>query len=284
MRQGAQRTACERVAQPGDATACRNALTQYCVPEQPPMQPPACAALQRCCGTLTDNSDRMDCDFVVRAADAMVCEVATPTFCAPPNMPTPECSMLEACCGTVQDSSDRRDCEQVFAARDSVVCAAATIAYCSRPEEPPPPPAQCTMLAMCCTRVTNQDDRRECESIVQRADGSDCDDARDEYCEQEPPPGQPDACRNLQMCCADVPNPGDRDVCTRTAMGTDAQACQQQTNRFCDDAPAPSQTNPCQTLSGCCTMLNLFDRPFCDAIVQRGVADECTNAATNYCN
>jgi hypothetical protein len=187
----------------------------------------------------------------------------------------------------VTDNADRMHCDLIVRNGDAMVCdfAATTIPNCSRPEEPPPPPEQCTMLGTCCQRVTNQDDRRECEAIVQSADGSDCEDAQDEYCEEEPPSGQPAACRSLQMCCSDVQNQGDRQVCEQTAMGTDARACEQATSRFCmEDDTEPSQQNACEMLRGCCATRNLFDRPACELIAQAGVAGDCTSAAMNYCN
>jgi hypothetical protein len=279
MRQGDQQTACERVLQPRNATQCRNALTQYCVPEQPPVPtPPACEMLGRCCTSLTDSSDRADCDLVASAAEARVCEVAAPNFC-PPSV---ECTMLDQCCRTVDDESDRRDCEQVLAAQDPVVCNAATIAYCSS-VRPPEPPVACTMLTPCCARITNAGERTACEQVVQRADRAACEDAADQYCAPTPPA----ACMRLQTCCADVQNSGDRQVCERTAQSQNMQQCENDANRFCMNEPAPDagDSNACEMLGTCCAaLLNVFERIDCDAIVQQQNEDNCGGGVDTYCN
>ena len=185
-RQGPSRMTCERTVEAGDFGACRGALAQFCAPEQPMRQRPAeCTMLGTCCATL-EGDERRDCDVVVSAADARVCEAAAANFCKADSEPmNPECAALKQCCDTLEDNAAKRDCERVQMASDSVVCQAATIAYCpnNEPQMPGEPGQACAALASCCEEEENLGNRVVCQGFAASGDPMVCEQERGRFCD-----------------------------------------------------------------------------------------------------
>ncbi|MET0389143.1 MAG: hypothetical protein ABW321_24430 [Polyangiales bacterium] len=213
-----ERQTCNNTADGADANSCSTAAATYCDvvppdagttppnptnptsptnPQQPQTPPTAatCVELADCCGLLTDEDQKQDCQRVVDDDDDRDCERAQEEHCAsttpPPTTPTTPptptdgaCAELaSACCSTVSDEGDREDCDEDVTEGDAERCISRHDRLCPGTRTlPEPTAAACVSLGMCCSGLPDQEDAFDCQLIASEDDDRECEEANEDLC------------------------------------------------------------------------------------------------------
>jgi hypothetical protein len=131
-----------------------------------------------CCGSLTDEDDREDCERLVERADAMRCTRASEEFCVAttmPGMPAEACMKLTGCCETFTRDLQKRQCQQTVERGDAERCTRELTRSCPELAVMPEEPACVELLTCCpmlsdreleaCRRALLEDEQRDCEQV-----------------------------------------------------------------------------------------------------------------------
>jgi hypothetical protein len=100
------------------------------------------------------------------------------------------------------------------------------------------------------------------------------------------------ACTVLQVCCASVVAPNDKQLCQAIANGGAPDVCDIAAADYCGPksigpatAAAPSGGDACSQLASCCSMLDDDDdQSDCQEAVDGAVAADCVDASDDYCD
>ena len=146
--------------------------------------------------------------------------------------------------------------------------------------------AECTMLSTCCAALTDEDDREDCEEVVQRNDAERCARASDRACQARETtaemPGE--SCSTLSTCCATLPRPPQQQDCQRDAMRADEERCTRQLLRTCPELGPPPREPACVSLQACCpTLTEPRALELCRRALREDEQRDCLEASMALC-
>jgi hypothetical protein len=248
-----------------------------------------CATLDECCSAISAADTQKACKDIVQSDQASGCLAAVATYCAsmiptPPTSPQ-VCVALRTCCATLAADGGQADCRAVADGQSASACQQANDRYCgSGTPTPPPSPAACVTLEACCTTLSDDNTKADCQGLVDAADATGCQLARSQYCTTGTPnPPVPQACTVLTGCCATISATLDRDLCNQLASDRNSAACEQAGTRFCTPS-TPTPPTACATLSDCCaTLTDTTAQAACDQLAQGIDGNACEQADALYC-
>jgi hypothetical protein len=126
------RQVCEVTAGANNAQACENETDRFCNAEPPPNQAPlpaACATLQPCCETQSNEDAATACKGVVEDRDGAACSFVTLQYCSATPQPPAACTTLAECCGQLS-IFERGNCNTVVTQANAQACEQAADDFC----------------------------------------------------------------------------------------------------------------------------------------------------------
>ena len=153
--------------------------------------------------------------------------------------------------------------------------------------------AECSALATCCAALTDEDDREDCEEIVERDNAERCTRASEDACQSQGMPTMPtmpttaamqgEACTKLSTCCGTLQRRLQQEDCQEDAMRRDDERCTRQLQRTCPELGPPPREPACVTLQACCPMLTDRALESCRRALQEDEERDCTEASMELC-
>jgi hypothetical protein len=158
------------------------------------------------------------------------------------------------------------------------------------PPDTTPPAAgspECTQLSTCCGGLMDEDDREDCQQLVERDDAERCMRASAELCQASAPttPAMPGtACEPLSGCCSTLERPIEQRDCMETLQRNDAERCTRFLSRRCPELGPVPQEPACATLHACCpTLMEPRALELCRRALGDGDRRDCERAVAEIC-